>query len=312
MTVTTAWNMQEEFSKKNQLYLSLHIEEEIEGVSTSSSFTKSDTALHSTEVDFSEVSSTSEDTYQVPSTSSKDICMDLHEEGIPKSESNIPVANNDDNTDEKPKKGLLLLREYADNGKIMEEVVVNSSGDKSKETAVDKSSQETTKAQCGSISEVVTSSETPSKDEACSSGVANDLLFSDDKTSFIGENKGALDVKTLVSDSLTKSDKAKEDGQLSASDSSDSEKSSDNKKDSKKSKKDKSKKKDKKKKKKKHKKQKQEFERQEPPDNRGTIHERGKYLLVACSCVCFLICFVSCVCFLICFVLNVLTYTLLF
>ena len=295
--------MQEEFSKKNQPYLSLHIEEEIEGVSTSSSFTKSDTALHSTEVHFSEVSSTSEDTYQVPSTSSKDICMDLHEGGIPKSESNIPVANSDDNTDEKPKKGLLLLREYADNGKITEEVVVNSSVDKSKETAVDKSSQETTKAQCGSIAEVVTSSETPSKDEACSSGVANNLLFSDDKTSFIGENKGALDLKTLVSDSLAKNDKAKEDGQLSASDSSDSEKSSDSKKDSKKSKKDKSKKKDKKKKKKKHKKQKQELERQEPPDNRGTIHERGKYLLVACSCVCFLICFVSCVCFLICFVL---------
>ena len=292
MTVTTAWNMQEEFSKKNQPYLSLHIEEEIEGVSTSSSFTKSDTALHSTEVDFSEVSSTSEDTYQVPSTSSKDICMDLYEEGIPKSESNVPVINNNENTNLKPKKGLSLLEEYADSGKNAKEDVVNSCGDKSKETAVDKSSQETTKAQCDSITEVVTSSETPSKDEACSSRVANDVLFSNDKTSLIGENKGALDVETLVTDSLAKSDKAKEDGQLSASDSSDSEKSSDSKKDSKKSKKDKSKKKDKKRKKKKHKKQKQEVERHEPHDNRGTVHERGKYLLVACSCVCFLICFV--------------------
>ena len=267
--------MQEEFSKKNQPSLSLHIDEEIEGVSTSSSLTKSDTALLSTEVDFSEVSSTSEDTYQVPSSSSKDICTDLYEEGMPKSESKVPVANNDDNTDEKPKKGLLLLGEYTDNGKNTEEDVVNSSGDRSKETAVDKSSQETTKAQCGSIAEVVTSSETPSKDEACSIGFANDVLFFDDKTSFIGENKGALDVKALVTDSLAKSEKAKEDGQISASDSSDSEKSSDSKKDSKKSKKDKSKKKDKKKKKKKHKKQKQELERQGPPDNRGTVHKRG-------------------------------------
>ena len=295
--------MQEEFSKKNQPSLSLHIDEEIEGVSTSSSLTKSDTALLSTEVDFSEVSSTSEDTYQVPSSSSKDICTDLYEEGMPKSESKVPVVNNDDNTDEKPKKGLLLLGEYTDNGKNTEEDVVNSSGVRSKETAVDKSSQETTKAQCGSIAEVVTSSETPSKDEACSIGFANDVLFFDDKTSFIGENKGALDVKALVTDSLAKSEKAKEDGQISASDSSDSEKSSDSKKDSKKSKKDKSKKKDKKKKKKKHKKQKQELERQGPPDNRGTVHKRGKYLLVACSCVYFLICFVSCVCFLICYVL---------
>ena len=284
--------MQEEFSKKNQPSLSLHIEEEIKGVSISNSLMKSDTAPHSTEIDFSEVSSTSEDTYQVPSTSSKDICLDLYEEGIPKSESNVPVINNNENTNLKPKKGLSLLEEYADSGKNAKEDVVNSCGDKSKETAVDKSSQETTKAQCDSITEVVTSSESPSKDEAGSSRVSNDVLFSNDKTSLIGENKGALDVKTLVTDSLAKSDKAKEDGQLSASDSSDSEKSSDSKKDSKKSKKDKSKKKDKKRKKKKHKKQKQEVERQEPPDNRGTVHERGKYLLVACSCVCFLICFV--------------------
>lgn len=284
--------MQEEFSKKNQPSLSLHIEEEIKGVSISSSLMKSDTAPHSTEIDFSEVSSTSEDTYQVPSTSSKDICMDLYEEGIPKSESNVPVINNNENTNLKPKKGLSLLEEYADSAINAKEDVVNSCGDKSKETAVDKSSQETTKAQCDSITEVVTSSESPSKDEAGSSRVSNDVLFSNDKTSLIGENKGALDVKTLVTDSLAKSDKAKEDGQLSASDSSDSEKSSDSKKDSKKSKKDKSKKKDKKRKKKKHKKQKQEVERQEPPDNRGMVHERGKYLLVACSCVCFLICFV--------------------
>ncbi|PFX23675.1 serine/arginine repetitive matrix protein 2-like [Stylophora pistillata] len=266
VTSPTSRNMQEEFPKKNQSSCSLYTEEELEGVSTSSSLKKRNSA-RSTEIDFSEVSSTSENTYQGLSTSSKGICMDLYEEDIPKSNSNVPVVFNDGNTDEKPKK--LSLVEYVDSGNNTEEDMVNSSGltqDKSIKTRVDKSNQDTSKFQCSSIAEVITSNETPSKNETCSSGVAFDVLLSDDKTS---PKEGDLDVKSLLNDSRTKRDTAKEDGQLSASDSSDTEKSSDsNKADSKKSKKDRGKKKDKKKKKKKHKKQKQGVEREAAPGNR--------------------------------------------
>ena len=290
--------MQKEYSNKKQPTLSLYTDEEIEGVSTSSSLAKSNTALH-TEVNFSEVSSTSEDTYQLPSTSSKSIFLDLYEEDIANSEADVTVVKDNADLDKKKsmyKLGLSLLGEYTDSGNDSEEEVINLLGvkqDKSKKT-VHMSNDKNSTAECGNSAKAVTSNENPNKLETGSSGVSNEALLSDDKISLTGGKEDDFDIHALLDDSLARSDKSKEDGQLSASDSSDSERSSDSKKDPKKSKegkKDKSKKKDKKKKKKKRKKQKQQVERKEPSDKRG----KKKFLqLCTCNytCACFVCLFV--------------------
>ena len=246
--------------------LSLYTEDEIEGISTTSCFTKSDT-LATGQV--SEVSSTSQDNCQLTSTtSSKSIFLDLHEEDIVDSESvNVKdVKNNMDG--KKPKPGLLLLGEYADSGNDTEEEALNSLRAKRKKTI-----ENLTDKDAGT--ECLTSEAVNDQNESSKKSIESDIVdvssevLSTVKASSpveekIEDDKG-FDVHTLLDNSLAKFERSvsKEEGQISAeSDSSDSERSSESRKDYKKQKdmkKDKSKKKDKKKKKKKRKKQKQKY-----------------------------------------------------
>lgn len=272
-------NMPKESSTKKQSALSLYTDEEIEGVSTTSSLTKSESTLKGA-VNIFEVSSTSEDTNQLPSTSSKNIFMDLYEEDILDAGSD-GVKNNVmvDNTKAKP--GLSLLGEYADSGNDTEEEIRNSLTAKlkkpKKKKTVDTSTDKNSSADCTTSKELDISNENSNKLEPGGSEASNKEAFlSDDKISLTEEKEddfNDLDIHAMLDDSLTKSEKIKEEGQLSASDSSESEKSSDGKKDSKivkEDKKDKSKKKDKKKKKKKRKKQKQEVEKKDSSELKGT------------------------------------------
>lgn len=274
--------MQKESSSKKEAALSLYTDEEIEGVSTTSSLTKNESTLKG-EVNFSEVSSTSEDTYQLPSTSSKSMFMDLYEENIVDSGSDNVTGVKSNATVEdktKPKPGLSLLGEYADSGNDTEEEIRNSLIAKVKKPIkktkkmADMSAYKNSSTEHAINKEVNASNENSNKLETGGSEVSRETCLSDDKISLPEEKEddfNDFDIHAMLDDSLAKVEKIKEEGQLSASDSSDSDRSSDSKKDSKKLKdrKDKSKKKDRKKKKKKRKKQKQVVERKDPSESKG-------------------------------------------
>lgn len=275
--------MQKESSSKKESVLSLYTDEEIEGVSTTSSVTKNESTLKG-EVNFSEVSSTSEDTNQLPSSSSKSIFMDLYEENIVDSGSDnvTGVKGNGAFADKtKPKPGLSLLGEYGDSGNDTEEEIRNSLIAKVKKPvkktkkAVDISAVKNSSTEHAIRKEVNASNENSNKLETSGGEVSRETCLSDDKISLTEEKEddfNDFDIHAMLDDSLAKVEKIKEEGQLSASDSSDSDRSSDGKKDSKKRKedrKDKSKKKDRKKKKKKRKKQKQVVEKKDPSESKG-------------------------------------------
>lgn len=278
--------MQKESSSKKESVLSLYTDEEIEGVSTTSSVSKNDSALKG-EVNFSEVSSTSEENNQLPSSSSKSIFMDLYEENIVDSGSDnvTGVKGNAAFADKsKPQLGLSLLGEYADSGNDTEEEIRNSliakvkkPVKKTKKTA-DFSAVKNSTAEHAVSKEVNASNETLNKLETGGCETSRETCHSDDKISLTEEKEdfNDFDIHAMLDDSLAKVEKIKEEGQLSASDSSDSERSSDGKKDSKKLKedrKDKSKKKDRKKKKKKRKKQKQAVvEKKDPSESKGKYY----------------------------------------
>lgn len=251
--------------------ISLYAEEEIEDVSTTSSVTKSNTVITG---QVSEVSSTSEDNYQIPSTSSKSIFMDLYEEDILNTDSeNVNNTEKDTSASDaagtkKRKPGLLLLGEYADSGNDTEEEVLNAlkvRQDKSKETLENASSKDAGSEDV--VSETVINENKPLETaESDMTKVLEELPITVGKDSSLVEekveDKNDSDSHAMQDTRQAKLERSvsKEEGQISAeSDSSDSEQSSEDRKDSikqKDSKKDKSKKKDKKKKKKKRKKQK--------------------------------------------------------
>lgn len=260
-------------SREKKSSLSLYTEEEIGSVSTTTSFAKSASA-DTGAVNIFEVSSTSEDTYQLPSTSSKSIFMDLYEEDIRDSGSekvtdvktSTSVAGNAVDG-KKPKPGLLLLGEYADSGNDTEEETFHSfraKHEKLKQTVKSTSNKQ-------SSNEALKDQNESTSKESIETGITDalsDVPPPVDKVSAPAvENKDNnidVDVHALLEDSLETAklerSMSKEEGQISAeSDSSDSERSSESRRDSKKQKdvkKDKSKKKDKKKKKKKRRKQK--------------------------------------------------------
>lgn len=251
--------------------ISLYAEEEIEDVSTTSSVTKSNTVITG---QVSEVSSTSEDNYQIPSTSSKSIFMDLYEEDILNTDSeNVNNTEKDTSASDaagtkKRKPGLLLLGEYADSGNDTEEEALNAlkvRQDKSKETLENASSKDAGSEDV--VSETVINENKPLETaESDMTKVLEELPITVGKDSSLVEekveDKNDSDSHAMQDTRQAKLERSvsKEEGQISAeSDSSDSEQSSEDRKDSikqKDSKKDKSKKKDKKKKKKKRKKQK--------------------------------------------------------
>ena len=266
---------------KKEPALSLYTEEEIEDVSTTSSWTKND-SVATGEVNFSEVSSTSEDTYQLPSTSNKSIFMDLYEEDIVDSGSenvtsmkNPSVSANPGDT-KKPNPGLLLLGEYADSGNDTEEETLSSlrvKREKHNETD-ETSNNKNSNTECARSEAVHDENETSKKsvepdiNASCEVSTVVNKISSPvvEKT----EDGKDADVHEQLDDSLVKFKRSvsKEEGQISAeSDSSIDERSSESRKDSKKHKdvkKDKSRKKDKKKKKKKKKKEKHTGEKKEP------------------------------------------------
>ena len=282
-------NMQKDNSSNKESVLSLYTDEEIKGVSTTSSLTKNRSTLKG-EVNFSEVSSTSEETNQLPSSSIKSIFMDLYEENIVDSGSDnvTGVKGNGGFADKtKPKLGLSLLGEYADSGNDTEEEIRNSliakvkkPIKKNKKPAVIKtvkrsSTEHTISKDVKALNENTTKLETGGRE------VSREMCLSDDKISLteeVEDDFNDFDIHAMLDDSLAKVEKIMDEGQPSASVSSDSDRSSDGKKDSKKlkeNKKDKSKKKDRKKKKKKHKKQKQVVELKDPPESRGEYLRRG-------------------------------------
>ena len=276
--------MQKESSSKKESVLSLYTDEEIEGVSTTSFVAKTQSTLKG-EVNFSEVSSTSEDTNQLPSSSSKSIFMDLYEENIVDSGSDNVTGVKGNGAFEftkktKPKLGLSLLGEYADSGNDTEEEIRNSLIAKVKKPikktkkAADISAVKISSTERAIRKEVNASNENSNKLET-GGELSKETCLSDDKISLTEEKEddfNDFDIHAMLDDSLAKVEKIKEEGQLSASDSSDSDRSSDGRKDSKKlkeDKKDKSKKKDRKKKKKKRKKQKQVVEKKDPSESKG-------------------------------------------
>lgn len=276
--------MQKESFSKKESVLSLYTDEEIEGVSTTSFVTKNKSTLKG-EVNFSEVSSTSEDANQLPSSSSKSIFMDLYEENIVDSGSNIVTGmkgNNAFGNKTKSNPGLSLLGEYADSGNDTEEEIRNSLIAKVKKPikktkkAADISAVKNSSTEHAKSKEVNASIENSNKLETGGSEVFRETCLSDDKISLTEEKEddfNDFDIHAMLDDSLAKVEKIKEEGQLSVSDSSDSDRSSNHgRKDStklKEDRKDKSKKKDRKKKKKKRKKQKQVVEKKDPSESKG-------------------------------------------
>ena len=276
--------------------ISLYTEEEIEDVSTTSSVTKSNTVITG---QVSEVSSTSEDNYQVPSTSSKSVFMDLYEEDILNTDSKN-VNNTEKHTSasdaagtKKRKPGLLLLGEYADSGNDTEEEVLNAlkvRQDKSKETVENASSKDAGSEDI--ISETVIDENKPLETSAESdkTKVLEELPLTVGKDSSLVEekveDKNNSDSHAMQDGRQAKLERSvsKEEGQISAeSDSSDSEQSSEDRKDSikqKDSKKDKSKKKDKKKKKKKRKKQKHLGDKKDSDVTGKLKHRHWCYMLL--------------------------------
>lgn len=276
--------------------ISLYAEEEIEDVSTTSSVTKSNTVITG---QVSEVSSTSEDNYQVPNTSSKSIFMDLYEEDIFNTDSkNVNNTEKDTSANDavgtnKRKPGLLLLGEYADSGNDTEEEALNAlkiRQDKSKETVENASSKDAGSEDV--VSETVINESKPLETSAESdmTKVLEELPLTVGKDSSLVEEKvedeNDSDSHAMQDARQGKLERSvsKEEGQISAeSDSSDSEQSSEDRKDSikqKDSKKDKSKKKDKKKKKKKRKKQKYSGDKKDSDVTGKLKHRHWCYMLL--------------------------------
>ena len=272
--------------------ISLYAEEEIEDVSTTSSVTKSNTVITG---QVSEVSSTSEDNYQVPSTSSKSVFMDLYEEDIFNTDSkNVSNTEKDTSANDaaetkKRKPGLLLLGEYADSGNDTEEEALNAlkiRQDKSKETVENASSKDAGSEDV--VSETVINENKPLETSAESdmTKVLEELPLTVGKDSSLVEDKNDSDSHAMQDARQAKLERSvsKEEGQISAeSDSSDSEQSSEDRKDSikqKDSKKDKSKKKDKKKKKKKRKKQKYSGDKKDSDVTGKLKHRHWCYMLL--------------------------------
>ena len=273
--------------------ISLYAEEEIEDVSTTSSVTKSNTVITG---QVSEVSSTSEDNYQVPSTSSKSVFMDLYEEDIFNTDSkNVNNTEKDTSANDaagtnKRKPGLLLLGEYADSGNDTEEEALNAlkiRQDKSKETVENASSKDAGSEDV--VSETVINENKPLETSAESdmTKVLEELPFTVGKDSSLVEekveDKNNSDSHAIQDVRQAKLERSvsKEEGQISAeSDSSDSEQSSEDRKDSIKQKKDKSKKKDKKKKKKKRKKQKHSVDKKDSDVTGKVKHRHWCYMLL--------------------------------
>ena len=275
--------------------ISLYAEEEIEDVSTTSSVTKSNTVITG---QVSEVSSTSEDNYQIPSTSSKSIFMDLYEEDILNTDSEN--VNNTENTSasdaagtKKRNPGLLLLGEYADSGNDTEEEALNAlkvRQDKSKETVENASSKDAGREDV--VSETVINENKPLETsvESDMTKVLEELPLTVGKNSSLVEekveDKNDSDSHAMQDTRQAKLERSvsKEEGQISAeSDSSDSEQSSEDRKDSikqKDSKKDKGKKKDKKKKKKKRKKQKHSGDKKDSDVTGKLKHRHWCYMLL--------------------------------
>lgn len=269
--------------------ISLYAEEEIEDVSTTSSFTKSNAVITG---QVSEVSSTSEGNYQVPSTSSKSVFMDLYEEDILNTDSeNVNNTEKDTSASdaagtEKRKPGLLLLGEYADSGNDTEEEVLNALKVKqgtSKETVENASSKDAGSEDV--VGETVTDENKPLETsvESDITKVLEELPLTVGKDSSLVEekveDKNDSDSHAAQDARQAKLERSvsKEEGQISAeSDSSDSEQSSEDRKDSLKQKdlkRNKSKKKDKKKKKRKQKKQKHSGDKKES-DVTGKLKRR--------------------------------------
>ena len=268
---------------KKEPALSLYTEEEIEGVSTTSSWTKGDSTATG-EVNFSEVSSTSEGTYHPPSTSNKSMFMELYEEDIVDSRSeNVSSMKNDTSLPgnsgdrKKPNPGLSLLGEYADSGNDTEEETLSSLRAKREKL---NETEETTNNK-NSNTESASTEAVHDENETSKMSVEPDVINASGEVSPAvnkisspvvekTEDGEDVDAHELLDDSLAKFKRSvsKEEGQISAdSDSSDGERSSESRKDSKKRKdvkKDKSRKKDKKKKKKKKRKQKHPGEKKEP------------------------------------------------
>ena len=273
--------------------ISLYAEEELEDVSTTSSVTKSNTVITG---QVSEVSSTSEDNYQIPSTSSKSIFMDLYEEDILNTDSeNVNNTGKDTSASDaagtmKRKPGLLLLGEYADSGNDTEEEALNAlkvRQDKSKEMVENASSEDAGSEDV--VSEKVINENKPleTSPESDMTKVLEDLPLTVGKDSSLVEekveDKNDSDSHAMQDTRQAKLERSvsKEEGQISAeSDSSDSEQSSEDRKDSIKQKKDKSKKKDKKKKKKKRKKQKHSVDKKDSDITGKLKHRHWCYMLL--------------------------------
>ena len=264
--------------------VSLYTEEETGDVSTTSSWTKVYSTVGS-EVNVSEVSSTSEDTYQPLSTSGTSLFTDFNNKQVVDSGSetvsgvkNKNSVSGDVGNDKKPKPGLSLLGEYADSENDTEEETQRSLGTKQEKLyGVEETSSGKIKfsnPECASTG--AERYENQSSNKTVETGVMDasieipqaisDVCLPVEVKTEYGKD---VDAHTHPDNSFAKLERSvsKEEGQISAdSDSSGSERSSESRKGSKTqkdAKKDKSKKKDKKKKKKKKRKRKHSSEKKE-------------------------------------------------
>ena len=217
--------------------LSLYTEEEIEDVPTSSSPITKKSKSKSTrkgDINISEVSSTSEDTNQLPSTSSKSIFMDLYEEDIWDSGPDDVTGVKDNVTKttvhkNKSKPGLSLLGEYTGSGNDTDEETLHSLGVKPKKTkeTVDVSTRKISSPECTKSEEVNLTKENSPKLETGGSEFSMEIFLADDKLSLHEDDISDIDIHALLDDSLAKGEKSKEEGQHSGFESSDCQKPSD-------------------------------------------------------------------------------------
>lgn len=283
-------------SSKKEPVLSLYTEEEMESVSTTSSSAKG-SSTGAGQVNFSEVSSTSEEIHDTISSSNTSIFMNLYEEDIVDSRSGNVISTSASGSAAgegmKPKLGLLLLGEYADSGNDTEEEAMNlrkAEEEKAKELAkVSSEKNENSNIQDVS-SEVIDDKSEPSNKvvEINVTSDCNETLTVDSKVPSpvlrkVEDGKDSDHHHTpLLDEKFAKLERSvsKEEGQISAeSDSNDSERSSlsgrgsINKKDTKR---DKNRKKDKKKKKRKKRKQKYLQDKKESESEEEEKKERKK------------------------------------
>ena len=277
-------------SSKKEPVLSLYTEEEMESVSTTSSSAKG-SSTGAGQVNFSEVSSTSEEIHDTISSSNTSIFMNLYEEDIVDSRSGNVISTSASGSAAgegmKPKLGLLLLGEYADSGNDTEEEAMNlRKAEEEKANELAKVSSEKNK---NSNIQHVSSEVIDDKSEPLNKAVEINVT-SDCNETLTVDSKVPSPVPRKVEDGkdsdhhhtppldekFAKLERSvsKEEGQISAeSDSNDSERSSlsgrgsINKKDTKR---DKNRKKDKKKKKRK--KRKQKYLQDKKESESGTVH----------------------------------------